>query len=374
MPSPVPVERFLSRECSPSVELRAYSSSPLVLFRKGGPLSVSTSAGRERRLPPRLAWCSINWSEVCLLEPLGAGGFGHVYRATYNGETVAVKKVKRCARNRLASRRSFWAELNVAQLPRHDNLVRVLAAGPCGPEDPDNLGAVIMEYAGSCTLHHAIYSNQTPESAYDAEGQLWEIGTGAAICLRYARDVARGLSFLHSHSIVHLDLKPANVLLARQGIYTCCKIGDFGCSLRLQHREARAHPATACQIGGTYTHRAPELLRGLPATRKSDIYSFAVTLWQMVSRETPFTGGERQYVLYAVVAYHLRPSLTGPSFSCPGARGAPFKGIIERCWAAKPEERPGAKQLLEELNGIHDPGPFGQPFRLTDSADSDPPG
>lgn len=364
MPSPVPVERFLSREFSPSVELRAYSSSPLALSRKGGPLSVSSSDGRERRLPPRLAWCSINWSEVSLLEPLGAGGFGHVYRATYRGETVAVKKVKRSAKNRLASRRSFWAELNVAQLPRHDNLVRVLAAGPCGPEDPDSLGAVIMEYAGSCTLHHAIYSNHTPGMAHGEDGQPWEIGTGAASCLSYARDVARGLTFLHSHSILHLDLKPANVLLARHGIYTCCKIGDFGCSMRLQHREARAQPDAACQIGGTYTHRAPELLRGQPPTRKSDIYSFAVTLWQMVSRETPFTGGERQCVLYAVVAYHLRPPLTGPAFSSPGAQGAPFKGIIERCWGAKPEERPGAKQLLDELNSIHDPGLYGPYFGL----------
>uniref|UniRef100_A0A8V5FT75 Serine/threonine-protein kinase mos n=1 Tax=Melopsittacus undulatus TaxID=13146 RepID=A0A8V5FT75_MELUD len=70
------------------------------------------SLGGGRRLPPRLAWCSIDWDQLCLLQPLGSGGFGSVYKATYHGATVAVKQVKKNSKNRLASRQSFWAELN----------------------------------------------------------------------------------------------------------------------------------------------------------------------------------------------------------------------------------------------------------------------
>ncbi|XP_069465113.1 proto-oncogene serine/threonine-protein kinase mos [Ambystoma mexicanum] len=332
MPSPIPLARFL-----PSVEIRSYNSSPLVLSCKRGPFASSPPV-RERVLPPRLAWCSIDWGEVQILEPLGSGGFGHVYRATYRGETVAVKKVNRCVKNRLASRQSFWSELNAVQLPRHPNLVKVLAAGPCGPGDAEGLEAVIMEYAGSSTLHHAIYN--CPGS-----------DLGFARCLTYSRDLTRGLAFLHAHNIVHLDLKPANVLLARRGPHTCCKIGDFGCSLRLHLLD----PGAATGLtGGTYTHRAPELLRGLPATRKADIFSFAITLWQMVSRRVPYEGVERQCVIYAVVAYQLRPTLSDPIFSAPNSLGACFRGTIERCWAAQPEERPGAKCLLEELDNIQD--------------------
>uniref|UniRef100_A0A8C0UYV4 Serine/threonine-protein kinase mos n=1 Tax=Cyanistes caeruleus TaxID=156563 RepID=A0A8C0UYV4_CYACU len=78
--------------------------------------------GWTRRLPPRLSWYSIDWDQLCLLQPLGSGGFGSVYKATYHGATVAVKQVKKSSKNRLASRQSFWAELNVAQL-QHDNVV-----------------------------------------------------------------------------------------------------------------------------------------------------------------------------------------------------------------------------------------------------------
>lgn len=67
-----------------------------------------------------------------------------------------MKQVKKCSKNRLASRQSFWAELNVARL-LHDNVVRVVAASTCAPASQDSLGTIIMEYTGRTTLHHVIY-------------------------------------------------------------------------------------------------------------------------------------------------------------------------------------------------------------------------
>eukprot|EP00079_Xenopus_tropicalis_P016408 XP_004915249.1 PREDICTED: proto-oncogene serine/threonine-protein kinase mos [Xenopus tropicalis] len=325
MPSPIPVERFLPRDLSPSIDLRP-CSSPLELSHRKVP-----GSGRHRLLPPRLAWCSIDWEQVRLLEPVGSGGFGSVYRAIYKGETVALKKVKRCTKNSLASRQSFWAELNAARL-RHPHVVRVLAASASCPGDPGCPGTIIMEYAGTDTLHGRIYGRCPP--------------LGAAVCMRYARHVADGLCFLHRDGVVHLDLKPANVLLAPGGL---CKIGDFGCSQRLRDGDSAGGEPCCTQlrhVGGTYTHRAPELLKGEPVTAKADIYSFAITLWQMVSRELPYTG-DRQCVLYAVVAYALRPEM-GPLFSCT-EEGRAVRHIVQSCWAARPEERPSAEQLLERL-------------------------
>nr|XP_033785730.1 proto-oncogene serine/threonine-protein kinase mos [Geotrypetes seraphini] len=335
MPSPIPAQRFLPRDLSPSLDLRP-CSSPLEISCKSERLFPGQLPGpRARRLPHRLAWCSIDWEQVRLLEPLGAGGFGSVYRATYYGQTVAVKKVKRSDRHRLACRQSFWGELNVANL-RHCHLVRLLAASASPSEDRESLGSIIMEYVGVSTLHHALYGgggHPAPELSR---------------CLRYACQAARGLLFLHSYGIVHLDLKPANLLLGEGDV---CKIGDFGCSQRLQ--DLASTGARRCQLGGTYTHRAPELLKGERVTPKADIYSFAITLWQMVSRELPYSG-DHQCVVYAVVAYGLRPSFT-PAFT-RAAQGTKLRDLVSDCWQADPEGRPTAASLLASLQESCKPG------------------
>ncbi|KFV96932.1 PREDICTED: proto-oncogene serine/threonine-protein kinase mos [Eurypyga helias] len=349
MPSPIPlncpVNSFLPLEFSPSSDLRP-CSSPLVIPGKDcKSFSGGTPSVRTRRLPPRLAWCSIDWEQLCLLHPLGSGGFGSVYKATYHGATVAVKQVKKSSKNRLASRQSFWAELNVARL-QHDNVVRVVAASTCAPASQDSLGTIVMEYVGNITLHHVIYgTGDAWRQGEDGDGGCGRKALSVDEMACYSCDIVTGLAFLHSQGIVHLDLKPANVFITEQG---ACKIGDFGCSQKLE--EGLSQSPHVCQQGGTYTHRAPELLKGERVTAKADIYSFAITLWQIVTREQPYLG-ERQHVLYAVVAYNLRPSLAAAVFHESPA-GRRLWSIISCCWKANAEERPSAAQLLPSLRAL----------------------
>ncbi|XP_060799649.1 proto-oncogene serine/threonine-protein kinase mos [Neoarius graeffei] len=326
MPSPVPVSRLLPRDFG--LEL-GVCSSPLT--KPSGAASLRFPV--HRKLACRLWSSVIHWHELCDPEPIGSGGFGLVFRAVYFGETVAVKRVK-CAKNKLASRQSFWAELNAAHL-RHENLVRVIAASTLSPGGGELLGhgvigTIIMEYAGDVNLQQLIYSAAEPLRPES--------------CVRYAADVARALRHLHAHGVVHLDLKPANVIVTRTG---ACKLADFGCSLKVEQVAEGAAAARRREIGGTYTHRAPELLRGESPTPAADIYSFGVTLWQLLTREPPYAG-ERQHVLYAVVAFNLRPDLNKRGLSPPGP-GRSFKELLSRCWSAEPSHRPSAGQLLTEL-------------------------
>lgn len=344
MPSPLPRNRLCHVDLSQSVNSRP-CSSPLVFSTKGGMLLLGEGpSSRSRRLPPHLAWCSIDWEQLCLHHPLGSGGFGSVYKATYYGSTVAVKQVKKYSKNRLASRQSFWAELNVARLS-HNNVVRVIAASACSPASQDSLGTIIMEYVGNSTLHHVIYGTGSMITKRKDSFVCGYEPLSVMQSLSYSCDIVAGLVFLHSQFIVHLDLKPANIFITEHNV---CKIGDFGSSQKLE--VVTSSSPQLCQQGGTYTHCAPELLKGERITTKADIYSFAITLWQMLTWEEPYLG-ERQYVLYSVVAHNLRPSLTAAVFR-RSVIGQKLETIIESCWRADVAKRPSAEFLLHSLKSL----------------------
>ncbi|XP_038852898.1 proto-oncogene serine/threonine-protein kinase mos [Salvelinus fontinalis] len=331
MPSPIPLTRLLPKDLYPSLDFGA-CSSPLAKYSNDSTLRIPTQRFHGK-VATRLWSSTIDWKELQSMQPIGSGGFGSVYRSVYFGETVAVKKVKKCVKNKLASRQSFWAELNAAHL-RHKNIVRIIAATTCIPENlenGDNIGTIVMEYAGERTLHQVIYG-----CAETLEVDRW---------ITFSKNIAHGLQFLHSHGIVHLDIKPANVLVSREDV---CKIVDFGCSLKLELGGDRSSPQMS-HGGGTYTHRAPELLKGEDVSPKSDIYSLGITLWQMITREQPYTG-DRQYVLYAVVAYDLRPSVTDESFK--SHHGGLCRSIVSKCWSGEPSWRPSAQDVITDLDKI----------------------
>ncbi|AWP21008.1 putative proto-oncogene serine/threonine-protein kinase mos [Scophthalmus maximus] len=335
MPSPIPVTRLLPKDIYPSLDLGT-CSSPLTRPSHGGATSLQVPVQRPHgRVASRLWSSVIHWKELRCVRPVGSGGFGSVYRAEYLGQTVALKRVKKCAKNKLASRQSFWAELNAAHL-RHGNVVRVIAATTCVPADfgdEGSIGTVLMEYVGSRDLQQVIYG------CAELGEDRW---------LRYAADIARGLSFLHAHGVVHLDIKPANVLVSDADV---CKIVDFGCSVKLDRGcDAGAVAPHLSHVGGTYTHRAPELLKGEAVSPEADIFSFGITLWQLATREQPYTG-DRQHVVYAVVAHDLRPSVRAhPVFGT--ARGRLCATLLGRCWSGDARCRPSAQELLPHLEQL----------------------
>ncbi|KAJ8010119.1 hypothetical protein DPEC_G00071680 [Dallia pectoralis] len=273
MPSPIPPTRLLAKDFYPSLDFGA-CSSPLAKYSKSSTLRIPTQRFHGK-VATRLWSSTIDWTKLHSMQSIGSGGFGSVYKGVYFEEIVAVKKVKKCVKNKLASRQSFWAELNAAHL-RHTNIVRIIAATTCIPdnlENGDNIGTIVMEYAGERNLH-----------------QKLEVG------------------------------------------------GDLS-SLTPQMSHG----------GGTYTHRAPELLKGDDVSPKSDIYSFGITLWQLITREQPYTG-DRQYVLYAVVAYDLRPCVTGDAFKL--LQGKVCLSILSKCWSSEPSLRPSAEDVLTDLGKI----------------------
>lgn len=168
------------------------------------------------------------------------------------------------------------------------------------------------------------------------------------LCLlyRYGIDLCSALQYLHSKGISHLDVKPANIFLKDNG---GCKLGDFGCS-----RKATSYCDTVAMsttnatsaLTGTVVYRAPELLRGKAPTSKADVYSVGITLWHMLTRETPFAGQDLHAIVFGVVAYNRRPVFPGNDNA---SNCSWYESLCALCWAGNPQNRPEAAEVVRRL-------------------------
>lgn len=157
-------------------------------------------------------------------------------------------------------------------------------------------------------------------------------------------DVAQGLEYLHSNTIIHGDLKPANVLLKaarndRRGYV--CKLGDFGLSRMLGTGES--HVDT--QSYGTASYAAPELLSEGKLTQAADIFSMGVIIWEILSASELYPGWSAMQVIIQVSQHGSRPELAALPPGCPPA----LVDLMQRCWAQDPTQRPKAAAVVEDL-------------------------
>ena len=165
---------------------------------------------------------------------------------------------------------------------------------------------------------------------------------------KYALHIIRALQYTHSQGIAHLDVKPANIIVDSSDV---CRLADFGCSQRVHDGEGNISFTSRSYLTGTFAYRAPELLRGRHPSTKADIYSYGVTLWQMLTRETPFAGENHHVVIFGVVAHNLRPNLPPEN-----ANEAWYKSLVTRCWEGSVAKRPSADEILVALERRADIG------------------
>ncbi|CAN6469022.1 unnamed protein product [Victoria cruziana] len=261
----------------------------------------------------------ILWEDLVIGEQIGQGSCGSVYHALWYGSDVAVKVF---AKQEYSEEiiESFRQEVLLMKRLRHPNVLLFMGA----VTSPERL-CIVTEFLPRGSLFRLL---QKTNAKLD-----WRRRVHMAI------DIARGMNYLHHRSppIVHRDLKSSNLLVDRNWTV---KVGDFGLS-RLKH-ETYLSTMTG---KGTPQWMAPETLRNEPSDEKSDVYSYGVILWELVTEKIPWDNLNSIQVIGAVGFMDQRLEL-------PNNLDPQWASIIESCWHSNPQCRPTFQELLEKLKEL----------------------
>ncbi|WP_344247605.1 protein kinase domain-containing protein, partial [Actinocorallia libanotica] len=263
-----------------------------------------------------------------LLEPLGRGGMGVVYRAR-DRELERVVAVKVLPAEMLRGedfRARFRREARAAAGLSHPNIAVVYDIG----EDVGGLEPVpylVMELVEGGTLSDLLRGEPlTPHEA----GQI-------------VSAVLEALEHSHGRQVVHRDIKPANIMVQRVGGRVRVKVMDFGIA-RLLSQTATRLTATGVVIG-TPSYMSPEQADGRPADARSDLYSTGCVLYEMLTGRPPFTGDSATVVLFQ----HLQKTPEPPSRLNPAL--APWwDEVLATALAKDPQDRyPDAAAMRQAI-------------------------
>lgn len=291
---------------------------------------VSTPGAPSPRPAAALAVGSV-LGKCLLTEVLGQGGGGTVFRALHRGLgiAVAVKVLRRDFGawdgpdySRLRSEARLLAQLN------HPSVVRVLDF-----EDDPECPYLVMEYVEGLTLADMIHHSGTLSPAQ---------------AVRIVRHVAEGLAAAWRLGIVHRDVKPANILLARDGT---TKLADLGLAIAVQGGRS-AHAAGVCvgseEAAGTLTYMAPEQFSAGPVDFRADVYALGATLYHALTGGPPLTGATPAELVYK----HAQGPPEPPHARRPGL-GEDLSALVMRMLAKKPEDRfAGYDKLLAAFGAL----------------------
>jgi len=272
-----------------------------------------------------------------ILDLVGTGGMGEVYRATDTrlSRRVAVKVLALLAKD---GRQRFEREARAISSLSHPHICALYDVG-----QQDDVDFIVMEYLEGETLAARLGRGPLP----------------LAEALRYGVEIAEGLDEAHRHGVVHRDLKPANVMLTRNG----AKLLDFGVAKwvprpgpldeSISDRATNSRDLTGeGAMVGTLQYMAPEQLHGRPTDARTDLFALGSILFEMASGQRAFVADTSAGLIRAILADD--PPLAGEASDRvpPG-----LQHIIRRCLAKDPDQRwQTAHDLGAELTWLRQGG------------------
>ena len=294
------------------------SSKALNGTKENEPLRYDVEVARLPDMDTR--FYEIHPSRVVYGKKLGEGGFGTVYEGTVSAQPVALKQL---SSTHARIHENFRKELDVMCKLRHPNIVLLLGA--------------VIQSDQLCLVMEICQGGPLTSLLKNRKLKVPEV-------IRVATDIAQAMNWLHTRNppILHLDLKPANILLSDLDSLHV-KVSDFGLA-RPSNSDSRA-------IVGTRRFMAPEMMRKQPVNEAADVYSFGILLWQIYTRKKPFSGFKtlktpQEKTDFAEAVWGgYRPPI---SLSMPPL----LAHLMTSCWNTEPEKRPNFTQVLKWLDQI----------------------
>ncbi|CAL9082135.1 unnamed protein product [Musa textilis] len=260
---------------------------------------------------------SADMSKLLIGNKFATGRHSRIYHGKYKERDVAIKLMSQPEEDAAlaaALEQQFTSEVALLFPLRHPNIITFVAACKKPP-----VFCIITEYMAGGSLRKYLHKQEPYSLPHD-------------LILKFSLDVARGMNYLHSQGIIHRDLKSENILVGED---LSVKVADFGISC-LESQSGSGKGFTS-----TYRWMAPEMIKGKSHTRKVDVYSFGIVLWELLTALIPFHDMTPEQAAYAVAHKNARPPLPA---SCPVA----FSRLMHKCWAANPDKR----LQFDEIIGI----------------------
>ena len=268
--------RFLAETCGGDETLLAEVQSLIAAYEQSGTFLDQPAVAAVHEIHP-----GVRLGPYEVIERVGAGGMGEVYRArdTRLNRNVALKILPPSTARQDEARARLEHEARTISSLNHPNICALFDVGRAGDVD-----YLVMEFLEGETLTVRLRRGPLP----------------AADVIRYGVEIADALDRAHRQGVIHCDLKPSNIVLTESG----AKLLDFGI--------ARLHDAPQAAMHGTPAYTSPEVLRGEPPDPRSDIFSFGATLYEMATGRRAFGDDRRDAVrerrIAAIINKALEPA------------------------------------------------------------------
>ncbi|XP_053605755.1 tyrosine-protein kinase Fer isoform X2 [Plodia interpunctella] len=295
------------------------SVAELIAWQRTSEVPVTARSGALlRRAVPRETW-ELNNDDVQLLDKIGRGNFGDVYKARLKttGQEVAVKTCRMALPEE--QKRTFLQEGRILKQYQHPNIVRLI--GIAVQKQPIMIVMELVPGGSLLTFLRTRAGNLSPRALL-------------AMC----RDAAAGMRYLESKNCIHRDLAARNCLVGDDNIV---KISDFGMS---REEEEYIVSGGMKQIPIKWT--APEALNFGKYTSLCDVWSYGVLMWEIFSKgDTPYAGMSNSRAREKIDTGYRMPAPEGCSED--------VYALMLRCWEYEPEKRPHFHQIYTLIDNIY---------------------
>ncbi|MBK7991841.1 MAG: protein kinase [Blastocatellia bacterium] len=274
-------------------------------------------------------------SHYTILEHIGVGGMGNVYKAfdPRLDRIIALKILHPTAMADEAKRQRFMQEARIASALNHPNIITIYEIG---------------QEAENCFIATEFVEGQTLRQK--SQGSALPIPT----VLEIATQVVKAMKVAHKAGIIHRDIKPENIMIRPDGYV---KVLDFGLAKLLEvdlavgasiRRPAQIIKTENSLVLGTVRYMSPEQVQHLPIDHRSDIFSFGILLYEMLTGQLPFAGQKAIDIAYEIIG--ANPIPLSEVASVPVSQ---FQFLINRCLEKDPATRyQDTEDLLKDLRQL----------------------